>query len=398
MATNKNPLFIIVDHGFSDTKVIINGELFTFPREIYDITGKPTLLNKDESYLVSHYITDKSYYIGEIARKQEVSALKNNANVNFIRDLQQSEEYFSSMNCKISIMSVIGAALIKYKKIKKNLQLDDIDKSNNIFLGLALPHSYVNNLESTMIDTLSGTHAFSMETNEGEFNLKFTIKQGSIIVNSQAICAFVSVIADDNCVYDRTEGGVLKHLPALVIDGGYKTTGVFRFSEAEIIEQDKSYTEFSAYVIYNRVAERISKDYTTDSVITDLIVNDIIKNKKGLLKVLNNEGIYEVIDINNIFQEEKREVFRLFTKKLTEEYNLGSIGCLVLAGGTGAMFAEDFRIFLDEKFKNCAPLLAVAENEFMGKKTRPEFAIAIGLYKLLRAEYERAINAMTTEE
>lgn len=384
---------MIVDHGFSDTKIVINGELFIIPREIYDITGKPTLLNKDESYLVSHYIANKSYYVGEIARKQEVSALKNNVDITFLRGIQQSEQYFSSMECKISIMSAIGAALIQYKKSKKNLVLEDIDKSNTIFLGLALPHSYVDNLESTMIDSLSGLHDFSMETKDGEFNLKFTIKPGSIIVNSQAVCAFVSVIADDNCIYDRSEGGVLKHLPALVIDGGYKTTGVFRFSEAEIIEQDKSYTEFSAYVIYNRVAERITKDYKTDSVITDLIVNDIIKNKKGTLKVINNEGVYEEIDINSIFHEEKREVFRLFTKKLTEEYNLGSIGCIVLAGGTGAMFAEDFKIFLEEKFKNCAPLLAVAENEFMGKKTRPEFAIAIGLYKLLRAEYERAMAA-----
>lgn len=393
MAAAKNPLFMIVDHGFSDTKIVINGELFIIPREIYDITGKPTLLNKDESYLVSHYIANKSYYVGEIARKQEVSALKNNVDITFLRGIQQSEQYFSSMECKISIMSAIGAALIQYKKSKKNLVLEDIDKSNTIFLGLALPHSYVDNLESTMIDSLSGLHDFSMETKDGEFNLKFTIKPGSIIVNSQAVCAFVSVIADDNCIYDRSEGGVLKHLPALVIDGGYKTTGVFRFSEAEIIEQDKSYTEFSAYVIYNRVAERITKDYKTDSVITDLIVNDIIKNKKGTLKVINNEGVYEEIDINSIFHEEKREVFRLFTKKLTEEYNLGSIGCIVLAGGTGAMFAEDFKIFLEEKFKNCAPLLAVAENEFMGKKTRPEFAIAIGLYKLLRAEYERAMAA-----
>lgn len=397
MAATKNPLFIIVDHGFSDTKVIINGELYTFPREIYDITGKPTLSNKDETYLVSHYIPNKSYYIGEIARKQEVSALKNNEDIGFDRGIQQSEHYFSSMNCRISIMSAVGAALIDYRKKKKNLVLDDIDKNNMVFLGVALPHSYVNDLESTMIETLSGTHAFKMDTYEGEFNLKFTIKPSNIIVNSQAICAFVSVIADDECAYDRSEGGVLAHLPALIIDGGYKTTGVFRFSEAEIIEKDKSYTEFSAYVIYERVAERIRNEYQTDSLVTDLVVNDILKNKNGTLKVLK-DGTYEKIDIKNLFLEEKREVFRLFTKTLTEEYNLGSIECIVLAGGTGAMFAEDFKIFLGEKFKNgCAPLLAVAENEFMGKATRPEFAIAIGLYKLLRAEYERAISE-TAEE
>lgn len=388
----KTPIFVSVDPGYDATKIIINGEKYIFPRDIVDITGEKSTGSKSDKYLVSYLVPGRRYYIGKIAREQ---ALSKQTDLN--RGIQQSEEYFRSTAFKISVISSLAVALVSYKNQTntKGLKLDNISKDHRIIMGVALPHSYVEDLESTIIEALAGEYNFDIETSKERVTLGFEIEKNSIAVTSQALCAFLSAIADDDCRFDRNKNSLLAHLPALVVDGGYRTVGIFRFSKGELIEEDRSYTDFSAFVIYNKVAEYIKANYKTEEIVTDLVINSIINDsddEEKIIQVINEDGNYEPVDLMPLFEKATQEVFQEFTKTLEKEYKLSSIKSILLAGGTGAMLYKNFRDYLAVKFTNNAPPLVLADNEFMGKESSPEYAIAVGLYKLVSSEYKQALE------
>ena len=280
-------LAIAVDPGYDATKVVINGIMFSIPCNVCDVTEfidkKAMVGERKEGFILSHYIQGKKYLVGEEARKlmlerqmRELQMVK--------QTMTDSFERFSMTETEINMITAIGVALVLYsensKKRKQQPILDirpgtdeETAKHNeselarfNIIIGVALPNDAVDNVWPTVEKKLTGYHEVAFETADNYYNLKFNIPQrGHTMALSQAVCALLGAASDDEG-YEDENSKVLEKLPVLVIDGGYKTVGLFKLTTIKMVDEAESNPDLAMGTVHKRVADRLQHEYGRSNI------------------------------------------------------------------------------------------------------------------------------------
>ena len=136
---NKNIINISVDPGYDAYKVVINGMILRVPNEQEQISNTNTDFNnlgeETEDYILSEVIENKKYLVGNMAvalLKDDSSAIKNK--LNSIQNDYDLSNRFTSEKFEVGLLSVIGFALCKYSKAKKEQTVKfDIDDYYRVY-------------------------------------------------------------------------------------------------------------------------------------------------------------------------------------------------------------------------------------------------------------------------
>lgn len=393
-------LVIAVDPGFSDTKVVINGVMFKIPRALVDVTGKTgnfIIGAKQPGYILSHYIEGRDILLGEQAKAlitvPEYKEQRRNMEV-----ILNSYERFSTDDSEVTIMTAIGLALINYAEYskKKNIHPEiDINKPLTgtpfkIYVGVALPNDAVEDKWGSVKKYLTGHHVFSIETEDGEYDLDFTIEKKNLMSNSQVISAFIGCIADDDgkISEDVLKDVYRKKLPALIIDGGYRTIADFLFTENYMAEGASSNTKYAMAVIYERAAAYIRETYGRNDVNADDIIQHL--DTDGTI-VCEKDGNTESVDIKPIVEKFKDEICQEYVEHLNRKYNkLLDVKQIIVVGGTGAAYYSFLVKYINEHKKHLKDAVTLTDYMFIGRNITPEFAIVVGMYKSILAAIRNA--------
>lgn len=398
-------LAIAVDPGYDATKVVINGIMFSIPCNVCDVTEfidkKAMVGERKKGFLLSHYIQGKKYLVGEEARKlmlerqmRELQMVK--------QTMTDSFERFSMTETEINMMTAIGVALVLYsensKKRKQQPILDirpgtdeETVKHNeaelsrfNIIIGVALPNDAVGNVWPTVENKLTGYHEVAFETADNFYNLKFTIPQrGHTMALSQAVCALLGAASDDEG-YEDENSKVLEKLPVLVIDGGYKTVGLFKLTTIKMVDEAESNPDLAMGTVHKRVADRLQNEYgrsnihqfSIPAIIDDPHTNGEITYEK--------DGNTATVNIASLLEEECEKVCDELIDYINKKYEgLLDIKQILITGGTGAAYYSRIMEYIQDHKSHLVNNVILTNYKFLGSQIDPVFAIAVGMYKTL---------------
>ncbi|MBQ7066891.1 MAG: ParM/StbA family protein [Lachnospiraceae bacterium] len=378
-------LAIGIDPGFDSTKVVVNGTTFLIDKDVVESTGG-MLGKKKDNYYKCTYEDGKEYYIGSYARsaKTEKEKLEEYARKeSFINDYS----YFETFDFEISTIAAIGIALTEYEKDCKKMGLSpaiSTEKSLNdwkIYLGVALPHGVYEKYTGLMKQKFAKLHSFLIENSEKEYSIKFDIKPENVIVYSQAQCALIGAFSDENGIPDYNSV-YFKKLPLLLIDGGYKTMGIFKFTRINTTTGGESNTEYAMSNAVERAVERLNQMGAKQ--VTRFNLEVYINEYDGMVNTVKEDGSVEQVDAKQILNEEIEKTVDGFVDYLNEKYdNMIDIMQILLTGGTGACYYEYFKKKLEEKKSHLKGNIRLTEYEFYGKPINPVFGVAVGMYKIV---------------
>lgn len=394
---------IAVDPGFSSIKVICEGIIFSIPCDVIENTGKENnfLSDKKDNYAAIQ-VFGKTYIIGEYARKL---LLENN------RQRQQDLEYgvltdferFGTTNFEVSMMTAIGMGLVKYCELSQKKDLDrkisvDQLKDCDIYLAIAIPHAVyaegAGGPAGLIRERVYGHKAFTLELAEGSYALEFDIKQDCAYkMQSQVIAALLGALYDEDgnplSILDANE----KSKPILVIDGGYKTVGIFKLSQTDTVEDAESNSDFAMAKADEKMAALLNTKGRDD--IKPYNIQELYESKEEIAIIENGKSRY--ITINKDRDEFIGEYCQTMIDYLCEKYNnLIAIKQILITGGTGAAYYETFVHYIDtnDKMAHLRGKVKLAEYKFMGQKISPVFAVVAGIYK----QFKRYLDNQTEDK
>ncbi|MCR4922808.1 MAG: ParM/StbA family protein [Lachnospiraceae bacterium] len=389
IAERDNKIKIAVDPGFDSVKVVINGYAFKFPKEVIDITSlkeNQFIGEKKDSYLKVNYIPGKSHLIGEYAARLLDETGKGREDLERV-SISDTFATFESADKEVLIMGAIAKALIEYAKQDKSEMLvfregeDGFDLKSgavDIYVCIALPHDAEEHEWEYISRWLKGEHKYSIETNEGKFN--FDIRTDKITHASQVLAALYGVISDDEGRMDKSDEMLSESsLPSIVIDGGYLTLGRARFTSVKIVDGGTSDQKYAMRNIYEAVAKTIREEYGREDI-TSSNIKRIMENTKTLNYSVDGKGA--TLDVSKLVAEESKKTCEALINELKEMYNnLFDIKTLIITGGTGMVYYKEITKLL----KDSCPWIKVilTDYEFKGEKISPDYAIAVGSYKVL---------------
>lgn len=412
-------LLISVDPGYDATKVVINGVMLSIPNNILDITGqtKDFLIlgdSKARGYLCSHYIDGKEYLVGQLARKSIMEKKIRNAELTKYQ-MMDSYERFQTQDFEVNMMTAIGYAIIEYaKKTMKNnwkpeltiMETQEGDKKIytipslkdwRIIVGVALPNDVAditsgNSVWPDIKRFLINSHEFSIDVNMETFKLKFDIIPGHAMPASQVICALLGAAGDDDGVIEKNNP-ILEKLPVIVIDGGYKTVGLFMLTKAQKVSEAESNTEFAMGNVHKEVANLLKEDYGRD--IEPYQIPYILNEEGGEINCLvtgpNGEQDVEVVDVQAMVHASEASLCEKLIAYLNDKFdNLLNVKQILITGGTGSAYYDHISKYMRERRKNLRDSVILTNYKFRGKAIDPVYAIAIGMYKTLRDQLTKA--------
>ncbi len=402
MAKNKDErIFISIDPGFDSIKILINGvTLLKFPKEVADISnmqegnGYQGTQNrfigvKEDDYMKVQYVEGKTHLVGEYAAKylaergdeksiEESFAISESANDTF--------SVFQTTEKEILIMTAIAKALIEYAKTAQNLvKLEPQNGytevkilTDQIFIGVAMPHDAVdawNYIEKWM----NGTHDYKLETKEGLYHININTRK--CMVGSQVISALYGVLTDDIGALNDVALSDDK-LPAIVIDGGYLTLGIAHFTTVKLVDGSDSNLKYAMRNIYDNVAKQI-REISKRSDVSSVTVKQTMRQKEKKLHYLDGDKKGHTIDVGAMVGDEIRKVCEELIEELRSKYkDLVNTRSIIVTGGTGIAYYEHMKEILSD----CDWInVMLTDYEFNGKNITPDFAIVVGMYKVLHA-------------
>lgn len=408
----KSFICVAVDPGFDSTKVIVNGIMFKVPNGTVDITGdtnKYLALNnnkKAKGYLLSRYIPGKEYLIGDLARKATLEKTVREEQT-LRQGMMDSEGRFLTKDFEVHLMTCIALALVKYSKLSVEQKLvPEVDIKNpedlkncNIVVGIALPNDWVDDIWPDLMKFLISSHHFSIENNEGTFDLSFNIKEGYAMALSQAVCALLGVTSTD-AGETISDSEVLSNLPCIVIDGGYKTVGMFQLTQALRVSASESNTEFAMGNVHKNVARRLKEEFQRDNIeafqIPAILEGDGIINY--LEKSQNGKEVSKQVNVRSLVEDEMEKICKQLIALLNEKFeNLLDTKEVVITGGTGAAYFNHLSKYLKEERGHLDGHIILTSYKFLGKDIDPVYAIAVGMYKTLRNQVNSATRRRTPE-
>ncbi len=390
-------VFIAVDPGFDSIKIAINGFYLKFPKEVVDITGIDDarfLGKKNKSFLKVNYIEGKQHLVGEYAAiylSEQGGKVPNG--IEESEKLHDTFETFKTVDKQILIMSAIGKGLINYAQHSKDHNVIIVDRDDGthdvkivpmskIYVGVALPHDAVDDSWKYIETWLKDQHKFSLETADGVYNFDLDTKRS--MVGSQVISALYGVLTDDyGALKEEEESEMLSEnrLPAIVIDGGYLTLGCAHFTSVKLVDDSDSNLTFAMKNIYENVAANIREKSGRNDV-TSIMIKQIMRKNDKTINYVDEDGNGYTLDVAEIVKEETRVVCEKMVAELKKKYNnLVNIKSVIITGGTGIAYYEHIKALLAPcKWIN----VILTDYEFYGEKITPDYAIVIGMYKVLR--------------
>ena len=397
---NDNRIFIAVDPGFDSIKVTVNGYYLKFPKEVADVTDldeSSYLGKKNKSYMKVHYIEGKEHLVGAYAATYLNENRSNVANGREESErLNDTFETFKTIDKQILIMSAIARGLIVYaqKAGNKFVRLDknsdgtyDVNvNGSEIYVGVALPHDAVDSSWSYIENWLKEEHTFKLETADATYNLKLDTHRA--IAGSQVIAALYGVMTDDDGKQLEDEDGILdsKRLPAIVIDGGYRTLGIAHFTSVQMVDSSDSNLTFAMWNIYENVAKRIREETGRENI-TSMYIKQAMRKEDQTVHYRDKNGKSMSLDAGEYVRKETRKVCEQMMQELRNKFDdLLEVKTIIVTGGTGMAYYEHIKeCLLDSEWIN----VMLTDYEFQGENITPDYAIVIGMYKVLRHAVDR---------
>ncbi len=392
--TKDSKIFLSIDPGFDSIKVVSNGGLmFKVPRDVVDITDSNFYGERGAGYLKAvGCVEGKEYLVGEWATRQlSDTTLSDNSG-----DIERQASFeslasFESPEMKVAILTCIGKALVTLARDEKNVlalkeredgSFDLLTTQASIGVGVALPHSVTTSSQPFIKEWLDRENTFVIEDESGAYHI--TIKPDFSVINSQVILAMVGAITDEEGntspdalinVQDRNS------LPAIVIDGGYRTLGRFLLTSAMGVQDGESNQTYAMRNIHQRVADKLRKDCGRDDI-TPKKIKYLYENNESL-HYIDKKGLGAEENVVNAVNDEVMNVCKDLIDELYHKYNnLLEIKTLLVTGGTGAAYYEYLKKALSERRLTWVNVV-LTKYEFSGKAISPEYAIAVGLYKAM---------------
>lgn len=411
-SAKKKDLIISCDPGFDAFKIVVNGFIVWVPKDIVNVTTREKDIVSgmaiEGEYINSHYIAHNSYLVGDAARLvcNEKEFSKSYVSSDFEDAEANSFHRFRNALFEISVMTAIGFALVKYYEYQcrengcADFDLSDINATHYPFVVLELPEGLVSE-QGRLLPEHAGileeikskickNHSFSIETKTGEhaIGIDLTLTNGASRYGelSQVRAAYGGAMSDDNGKFLKISKDSTDLLPALIVDGGYRTIGIFKLTSNGLVINAESNMD---YAMYNVILEmqRLLKEDGINVTVRD--IEDAIRNGNGELIYVVDEsrGTTDVVDINPI----RKEVISNMSAGLMAYFevtfnNLKDIKSVVVTGGTGNAYYEHIFNYICENKKHIkrpADSVILTDYEFNGEKIDPVFAIAIGGYKIV---------------
>lgn len=400
-----------VDPGYDSTKVCINGVLIKVPNNVVDITGHAedflTLGEKKApGFLSSSYVVGKQYLVGELARKS-VRERENRERFMTKTDIMDSYDRFETIDFEVNLMTVIGYALVEYAKLslKNNwkpemkvvfdeanqvYRLPDL-KNYRIVIGVALPNDAVDAAWPSIERMLIKEHNYEIETADGKWNLAFNLPKGHCIPSSQVLCALLGIASDDQG-YIGKDSEILKNLPTVVVDGGYKTVGIFMLTQAHKVSAAESNTSYAMGNVHKEVAKSLRDDYGRDNIDAYQIPS-ILEEDGGIVIYKSKDGTAKV-QIRDMILAKEKELCDGLIEYLNDKFeDLLDVKQIIITGGTGAAYYNHISAYMNEKRGHLQDKVLLTDYPFNGKNIEPVYAIAVAMYKTLRQQLIKAEKA-----
>lgn len=412
--TSKN-LCISLDPGFNATKVVINGILFEIPNAILDVTGRTKEFlelggssKKTGGYLLSRYVPNKEYMVGELARKSLADISEREVNM-IKHDINDSKSRFETADFEVSLMTCLGTAIVKYanesikRHLKPEIHLENPNEleSFKIFIGVALPNDWVNEVWPNILKFLIGHHSYSIETESGSYNLNFAIEPTNAISVSQAQAALIGTAYDDNG-NSIPNCATMQNLPAIIIDGGYKTMGLFLLTKALRVTQAESLTLYAMGDVHKEVARILRDEYGRKSI-QDFMIPAIIEDGgtlNYLVKASEEDDNYtsRTVDVNKILEEVQYNTCKQLIEYMDQKFeNFLEARQIIITGGTGAAYYKQMTKYFNESREFLKDKVILTDYEFLGVNIDPVYGVAVGLYKIMKNQITKALKKANLE-
>lgn len=389
---------VAIDPGYSSIKVICEGLMFSLPCDVIENTGNEDkfISEKKENYAAVSMF-GKTYLVGDYARKLLLESNRQKSQ-DLQHDVLADYERFGSNYIEVSIKAAIAIALVQYceftqvKHLKPTIHVENLNKCD-IYLAIALPHAVVEmgskGSKGFLKDRCFGKMEYSLELSDKTYNMNFTIRPDvPYKFQSQVIAAFLGAVEDEKGqplnVIDTSEN----EKPILVIDGGYKTVGIFRLSKTDSVEEAESNPDFAMAKVDIDVAKRLAERGRED--IKDYNIQELYDSREEIA-VEDNDGRTYMTTVIKDRDEIIKQYCSVMIDYLCSKYgNLKSIKQILVTGGTGAAYFDTFVDYISRtpKMNHLIGRVKLAEYKFMGQPVAPMYAIVTGLYK----QFARFIN------
>ena len=178
-----------------------------------------------------------------------------------------------------------------------------------------------------------------------------------------------------------------------MIDGGYKTVGIFKLSQTDTVEDAESNSDFAMAKADEKMAALLNTKGRDD--IKPYNIQELYESKEEIAIIENGKSRY--ITINKDRDKFIGEYCQTMIDYLCEKYNnLIAIKQILITGGTGAAYYETFVHYIDtnDKMAHLRGKVKLAEYKFMGQKISPVFAVVAGIYK----QFKRYLDNQTEDK
>ena len=370
----QNQLFVSIDPGFDNMKVIANGQHYKFPfnavetdeRKMSDYGRRNGfILYKDES--------GTTWRVGQYARGLIFDNKEQQEQAEKMRGFY-TEERFTSNEFMVGLRTALAMAINK-------AGLYDCQASLDIRLIVALPHSCRAKFSSTIVGAAAGEHSFFMRFDDSqEKAYHFATQESNVYTISQTIAAILGETSDDNGNINEEKFFYLSNGPTLVIDGGYYTVGLVPVSRGGSVDDARAESDTGhAMKMVNVAVEQEIANQRPD--IKHYSIEYLLTQDDGRVRYLEN-GKARTIDLATIRSEKIQEVCAHFAGYLDKKYNnLLDFKYVLVTGGTGACFYQQLLAYYKEASIMDEEHMMLTSPVINDKPLPIEFSIAAGAYK-----------------
>jgi len=178
-----------------------------------------------------------------------------------------------------------------------------------------------------------------------------------------------------------------------VIDGGYKTVGLFMLTQAQKVSEAESNTEYAMGNVHKEVAKLLREDYGRD--IEPYQIPYILNEEGGKINCLVTEAdgtqTVETVDVQEMVLASEEALCEKLIAYLNEKFDkLLDIKQIIITGGTGSAYYNHISNYMKEKRKNLKDSVILTDYKFKGKAIDPVYAIALGMFKTLEDQLTKA--------
>lgn len=385
MAENEKRIVLAIDTGFDGGKICVNGHLINIPFMIQDISSSENAfeLRRVDSSFVRCVKDGKTYLIGEVAKKYLLEEKKRTEHQADMETFYTMDRYKMEI-FEVALDAVAAYGLYRYEELSaeddsvETFRLEEISDWE-IEVGVALPHQYLDSLIPVVQGYLSKPQDLKLMVGAEETcDIKYSIH--GTFYNSQIVCALINEAVDDEGNNYDGDDSPYDNLPALILDGGYKTFGRFKFARDESITDDASNMDFAMNNINERVAGKINA--LTGRHYTGYMIESLVEDNESI-RYVKEDGTIGSIDVYEEKKAALEETAKELIKHLNDTYdNLLDIKMILIAGGTGRAYYDYIVDYCktDRKYLDGKVILA-GSHGFMGKPCEPVYAVACGMYK-----------------